>query len=112
MFDYQYIQGKNVAFYYKILEFDFKEAKFSDFVYRRLSNVENNKKIMQSKNIIDCPKEGQTGLTIRTFEALGSSKKLITTSKSIRNYDFYKPENIYIVDGEIDSNNIFFIQNT
>lgn len=116
VFDYEYIQGKSVALYYKIFKSDFKKAKFSDFVYRRLSNVENNKKMMQSKYIIDCPKEGQTGLTIRTFEALGSNKKLITTNKSIKNYDFYKPENIYIVDGEIDFNNIFFhseyIENT
>lgn len=42
----------------------------------------------------------QTGLTMRTIESIGAQKKLITTNRDIVNYDFYRPENILIVDRE------------
>jgi hypothetical protein len=48
--------------------------------------------------ILDVAKQGQTGLTFRPFEALGLNKKLITTNASIKDYDFYDPENIMIVE--------------
>ncbi len=50
------------------------------------------------KAVVDIPLEGQNGLTIRTFEALRKQKKLITTNKNIVTYDFYTPNNIFIVD--------------
>ena len=51
----------------------------------------------------------QNGLSMRTFECLGYSKKMITTNQNVVNYDFYRQENIYVYDGkEIDFNDIFF----
>jgi hypothetical protein len=35
---------------------------------------------------------------MRTFEALGARTKLITTNHSVKNYDFYNPVNICIID--------------
>ena len=52
----------------------------------------------QSEIIIDVQHPKQTGLTMRTFEALGAKRKLITTNKDIVNYDFYNPRNILVVD--------------
>lgn len=52
----------------------------------------------QSEIIIDVQHPKQTGLTMRTFEALGARRKLITTNKDIVNYDFYNPRNILVVD--------------
>lgn len=52
----------------------------------------------QSEIIIDVQHPKQTGLTMRTFEALGARRKLITTNKDIINYDFYNPKNILVVD--------------
>lgn len=40
------------------------------------------------------------GLSLRTFEALGYRKKLITTNTQVAKYDFYHPDNIYIWDGK------------
>jgi hypothetical protein len=48
--------------------------------------------------LLDVTKPGQTGLTFRPFEALGLNKKLITTNAAIRDYEFYDPENVLIVD--------------
>lgn len=42
------------------------------------------------------------GLTLRPMEALFFGRKLITTNKDIKNYDFYCPENIFILDEQPD----------
>jgi len=48
--------------------------------------------------VLDVQKKGQSGLTFRPFEALGLNKKLITTNPNIKEYDFYNPSNISIID--------------
>lgn len=53
--------------------------------------------ISKSKCIIDYNDEGQTGLTLRPMEALFLKKKLITNNKDIINYDFYNPNNIFVL---------------
>ena len=35
---------------------------------------------------------------MRAFEAMGSNKKLITTNHNIKTYDFFREENICVVD--------------
>ncbi|PHU34550.1 hypothetical protein [Pseudobutyrivibrio ruminis] len=53
-----------------------------------------------SKAFLDVPFKGQNGLTIRTFESIAGHKKLITTNENVKLYDFYSPENIFIIDSE------------
>lgn len=52
---------------------------------------------IKSRAILDVVQEGQGGLTIRAVEAMNLHRKLITTFKDIRNYDFYQKENIFIL---------------
>lgn len=52
---------------------------------------------LDSKIIVDFAHENQKGLSFRPFEAIGLKKKLITTNKEIVHYDFYNPQNIFIV---------------
>ncbi|KQB37402.1 hypothetical protein [Flavobacterium aquidurense] len=54
--------------------------------------------ISRSKVLLDINRAGQIGLTFRVFESLGLEKKLITTNSDIKNYDFYNPNNILIID--------------
>jgi hypothetical protein len=59
--------------------------------------------------LLDVTKPGQTGLSLRPFEALGLNKKLITTNAAIRDYEFYDPANIMIVEpGRIRLEKEFF----
>ena len=64
--------------------------------------------IEESKCILDSPQEGQTGLTIRTIECLGAKRKLITSNPEIKQYDFYKEENIIVYPDDIECNTAFF----
>lgn len=54
--------------------------------------------ILKSKFILDSNAPHQDGLTARFMWALGAGKKIITTNKAVRNYDFYSPNQIYVID--------------
>lgn len=64
---------------------------------------EVQKKIHQSKAILEILQKGQSGATLRTLESLFFQKKLITTNKNIKKENFYCKDNIFIVG--IDSEN-------
>ena len=61
--------------------------------------------VKKSKCIIDVVVEGQSGLSLRPMEALFFEKKLITNNASVRDYDFYDKNNIFIygVDDDLNS---------
>ena len=64
----------------------------------RLSYEETIDQIQKADIILDLTREEQRGLTLRPLEALFFEKKLITNNRFIKNYDFYRPENIFILD--------------
>lgn len=104
-----YFFPSQIAYYYrKLLSPEFKNACKKDFHFVPLKGEEMDELIIKSRCILDSPQAGQTGLTIRVLEALGAKKKLITTNEDVRNYDFYRPENIYVYKDEFDLTDIFF----
>lgn len=105
---YYFFPSRLVYFYRKIKSTEFKKAHYNEFHYNRLTDKEMTKLITHSKCIIDSSQDGQSGLTIRVLEALGAKRKLITYNNDIINYDFYKPENIYVYKNDIDTHNVFF----
>lgn len=59
--------------------------------------------------LLDLIRIGHNGLSFRIFEALALQKKIITTNKYIKEYDFYNPNNILIIDeNNININPNFF----
>lgn len=107
---YHYMPSKLKYIYHKILSPEFKNAKLINFEYNKLSSDDLNQIFLESKCVLDAPQAGQTGLTIRTIECLGAKRKLITTNKDIKKYDFYNENNIYVFDGKLDDNSKFFLE--
>ncbi len=95
---YLYIQSKWLYHLKKMLLPNFKESNITDFRFDALSKKEVQNIFFSSNVILDIEHPNQTGLTMRTFEALGSRKKMVTTNSEIRNYDFYTPLNIHIIE--------------
>ena len=56
--------------------------------------------INRSNCILEILQKGQDGMTLRTLEALFMNKKLMTTNRKIKEYDFYDPANVYIIGGD------------
>lgn len=100
VFTFFYLQSKKLYMYRKITDVNFRKTKVSDFQYKPLNNKETLDVISRSKAVLDIQHPNQTGLTMRTIEILGSQRKLITTNAEVRNYDFYNPQNILVVDRE------------
>lgn len=91
---------KNIKSYFHIT----KTTRFSknNPIYKKAIPYKSIlKKVAQSKAVLEVLQKGQNGLTLRAMESLFLEKKLITTSKSIKNYKFYRKNNVFII-GEDD----------
>jgi hypothetical protein len=97
-FFYLYLQSKFIYYFHKITNKHFRKIKKICFCFKHIDYDEYIKISESSKAIIDIEHPGQKGLTMRTFEVLGKEKKLITTNKNIRTYDFYNASNILVID--------------
>ncbi|RYF21174.1 MAG: hypothetical protein EOO77_06545 [Oxalobacteraceae bacterium] len=95
---YLFLQARWVYWVQKLLNPAFKRARFRDFGYIPLPFSEVQSVFRKSRVIVDTEHPRQTGLTMRTFEAIGAGKKLITTNAHVKTYSFYDPRNIHIID--------------
>ncbi|HFR3278101.1 TPA: capsular biosynthesis protein CpsH, partial [Streptococcus suis] len=66
--------------------------------FDHLSSKEIADIINETEVVLDIQHPKQSGLTMRTIEMIGMNKKIITTNPMIRQYDFYNPNNILIID--------------
>ncbi len=58
--------------------------------------------LSKSKGIIDITKLGQFGLTLRAYEAIFYNKKLVCNNPYLKNYDFYDPAKVYILENSLN----------
>lgn len=70
------------------------------FTHNSLTYNQNINLLIRAKCIIDIKFDYHDGLSFRFFEALYYNKKIITNNKSVVNYDFYNPNNIFVTDFE------------
>jgi len=54
--------------------------------------------VKESKCVLDFVYSKQTGLSMRAFESMAAHRKYITNNAEVKNYDFYNPANILVVD--------------
>lgn len=87
---FRFIVKKDKPIFHDLIE-------FSD-CYLSIPEVKNI--LSESLALVDLQKKNQSGLSFRVFEALGYSKKLITNNQDIVTYDFYNPNNIFVITEE------------
>ena len=88
--------------YYLFTDRRIKIKHLFSLKFKKLSRESYIKILHSSEVIFDVPHEGQSGLTMRIFEALGSNCKIITTNNNIINYDFYNKNNILVLNENTD----------
>ncbi|MBD5446779.1 MAG: hypothetical protein HDR32_03335 [Treponema sp.] len=94
---FMYFPSKILYFKYRISNLR-KHIDKNDFSYSPKKSSEIKDILLSSNVVVDIQHPKQIGLTMRTVEMLGLGKKLITTNADIRNYDFYNPRNILVID--------------
>lgn len=97
-FFYYYAMGKIAFRLRKMIDKELKQFDNKKLSFVKLGHHTIIDYYKRTKSVLDINKPFQDGLTIRTFEALASGRKLITTNSDIQNYPFYNPENIFIID--------------
>ncbi|MCD4669532.1 MAG: hypothetical protein K8S14_03720 [Actinomycetia bacterium] len=95
---FMFLSAKILYIYNKVLFGAYKCSKITEFSYSSLTEDQVIDLYKKSRVIIDIQHPDQTGLTMRSFECLGAKRKMITTNFHIKEYDFYNPKNIYILD--------------
>lgn len=108
-FFYYYAMGKIAFRIRKIVDKELKQFDNKKLSFTKLSHHQIIDYYKRTKSVLDINKPFQEGLTIRTFEVLASGRKLITTNSDIKNYPFYNPNNVLILDrAHIELNQSFF----
>lgn len=97
-FIYLYLQAPWMYDLRRIFTKTLAGAKREEFRFDPLSKDIVQATFFGSRAVVDIEHPNQRGATMRTFETIGSHRKMITTNASLRNYDFYDPRNILIVD--------------
>jgi len=92
-----YFSANKISFRFIIKKDKIFEHDTIEVVKNYLSLSEVKQMIACSSILVDIQKENQQGLSFRIFEALGYQKKIITNNQDIVNYDFYNPNNIFVI---------------
>ena len=70
------------------------------YVKDRITFLENLKNVEESDVLLDFVDPVHNGLSIRFFEGLFYKKKVITDNKTVKSYDFYHPNNIFVLEND------------
>lgn len=97
-YNYLYLRSNLIFWILKIIKPSMWRAGYKEFKFKPISKADLIKIFHQSKVILDIEHPKQRGLTMRTFEALGAKKKMVTTNHQVRDYDFFHPDNIAVID--------------
>lgn len=102
-----YFVGKEKGRYKIIKElednFNTYDLKFYNYIITKENNLprvsaeDNLNNISKSKAILDILQEGQSGLTLRVLESIFLKKKLISNNQALVDYEFYNPNNMFII---------------
>lgn len=96
--EYFYFQSRWVFALRKLLDSQFMVIPWGAVKWKILTTGQTLSLAARSRIFVDIHHPGQTGLTMRMMESVGAKKKIITTNPDVKNYEFYDPDNILIVD--------------
>ena len=75
-----------------------RKMKREEFMIGPLSKTKYKNLLLRSRYVLDLPSPKQTGVSLRTYEALASGCGLITTSKTIAQEPFFNDKHIFVVE--------------
>ena len=97
-FWYLYLKARWVLDALRLTSRPHAKARPDEFRFDPLSRAESLAIFWQSRAVLDIEHPCQEGLTMRTFEALGAGKKLVTTNRNIVAYRLYDPARVCVID--------------
>ena len=95
---FKYLYVPSVLVYLKDYIFNFPYIALKEVRFSPLSLKGNVAILDNCKAIFDINNPVQKSLSTRAFEAMAAKRKYITTNPEVKNYDFYNPNNIAVID--------------
>lgn len=96
-YSFCFLRGKFMEVYYYLTNNGFRKLGLRAISLKPKSMKEIAHIVSRAVAIFDINDINQKGLTNRTLETLISGKKLITTNESIKEYDLYNENNVFVV---------------
>ena len=93
-----HLSAARSQYLFKRLAGEIKGKRPEYLKFRQIPLCVNAEILKKSKIVIDMPYASQNGLSIRTLESLAAKTKLVTTNANVKQYDFYNPQNVCIID--------------
>ena len=90
---YSYFKDQGIKMLFRIVGVSKKEQKYkNDIIYNeKIEYSEAVNELKKSNCILEVVSAGQSGATLRYYEAVCYNKKLLTTNKNVVNLPFYDP---------------------
>ena len=99
------MKDKSIKFLFQVSGTEKKSQVPSDSIEYINKNIEYNKVLQyvaSSNCILEIIKNGQSGATLRYYEAVCYNKKLLTNNKNVVNLPFYNPDYIRVFENPED----------
>ncbi|KFC18715.1 glycosyltransferase [Chryseobacterium sp. FH1] len=106
---YQFVIVGKKTWLKKLIKFSENNSSIQ-YQIKRIDHKDVPQYYNDSKAILDLVRDNQTGLSFRIFEAMALEKKLITDNAKIKDYDFYNPNNILVLNNDYDNLQSDFFQ--
>jgi hypothetical protein len=95
---HMYYPSRRLLALRRLVDPAFSGASEAEFIFKPLGGDHVAKLVARAKIAIDIERLVQTGLTMRTIEMMGSSRKMVTTNPNVAKADFYRANNIAVID--------------
>lgn len=80
----------------------FDNGKGLRYLNHRIDYSEVLQGVNNSRCIMEIVQNGQSGMTMRPYEAIFYNKKLLTNNRNIKNMDFYRPDYMMVFSSDED----------
>ena len=87
-----------------IITADGRLAKKKNYYSKPISYSKVVELVNESRAVLNIVMPNQTGATLRDYESVFNAIKLITNNQSVKDYAFYKEENVFILGKQPLSN--------
>jgi len=93
-----YLPSQAIYAVRRVLDPRLWSARRSEFIFSPLSKGDIQSLVARARAVVDIERSVQAGLTMRSVEALGAGRKLVTTNRRVLDADFFNPNNVAVID--------------
>ena len=99
-FAFYYVQARWYFAAVKYLSREHRGVPWNEVSFQKLTRQQVAQIFRNSSAVLDIPRQGQSGMTMRTFEVLASGAVLVTTNAAITREPFFDPARVLVLPRE------------